>query len=423
MKHGMRLSPFFLLGPLLGCGDSSSAAEGPTPFAEHPTGLWYDTRFAPRAPLMTPEERVAMERLGHLGYTDAGREAPEEWGVTIWDHERAEDGLNLYCSGHGAEALLIDMSGTVVHRWTHPYEELPGAPPLDQAYQGAWRRLRLFEDGSLIAIHAGLAIVKVDKDSKLLWYRLLPVHHDFDVDAKGHIFVLTAVARDAAEAGGDKPILDDRIVELDEQGNVLRQISLVEALRRSHWAPMLVEPARRGGDILHANTLELLREPLRVPHSAFRPGRVLVCMRDLDAIAVVDLALEKVLWLQRGPWVHPHQPSVLPDGRLLVFDNMGNAGYSRVLAYDVAAEAIVWQYGGDPPESFFSIFSGSAQRLPGGNTLVTESYAGRAFEVTPAGEITWEFLSPHRAGAENELVAVLFDVVRVPARETSAWLH
>jgi len=35
---------------------------------------------------------------------------------------------------------------------------------------------------------------------------------------------------------------------------------------------------------------------------------------------------------------------------------------------------------------------GYAQRLPNGNTLITESSFGRFFEVTKEGEIVWEYV-------------------------------
>ena len=37
---------------------------------------------------------------------------------------------------------------------------------------------------------------------------------------------------------------------------------------------------------------------------------------------------------------------------------------------------------------------GMAQRLPNGNTLITESSFGRFFEVTSQGEIVWEYINP-----------------------------
>jgi hypothetical protein len=37
----------------------------------------------------------------------------------------------------------------------------------------------------------------------------------------------------------------------------------------------------------------------------------------------------------------------------------------------------------------------SAQRLPNGNTLITEGADGRIFELTPEHEIVWEYMSPY----------------------------
>lgn len=41
---------------------------------------------------------------------------------------------------------------------------------------------------------------------------------------------------------------------------------------------------------------------------------------------------------------------------------------------------------------------GAAQRLPNGNTLVTSTQQGHLFEVTPAGEVVWEFVNPIMKG-------------------------
>ena len=65
--------------------------------------------------------------------------------------------------------------------------------------------------------------------------------------------------------------------------------------------------------------------------------------------------------------------------------------------------------------------AGTTKRLPNGNTLITESNNGRAFEVTPAGEIVWEFFNPYRTGENNELIAALYDVVRLD-RNRFEWL-
>ena len=47
-------------------------------------------------------------------------------------------------------------------------------------------------------------------------------------------------------------------------------------------------------------------------------------------------------------------------------------------------------------DSFFSLLRGGNQRLPNGNTIITESDQGRVFEVTKDGKIVWEFYNPLR---------------------------
>ncbi len=86
--------------------------------------------------------------------------------------------------------------------------------------------------------------------------------------------------------------------------------------------------------------------------------------------------------------------SLLPDGSLLLFDNGTfrtgeSVTYSHAIEVDRPTRAITWQYRDAPPENFFTPFMGSAQRLPNGNTLVTESAFGRIFEVTRDGEVPW----------------------------------
>lgn len=107
---------------------------------------------------------------------------------------------------------------------------------------------------------------------------------------------------------------------------------------------------------------------------------------------------------------------------MLVLDNQGMENMSTVLQFDPYTREILWSYKGDEENPFFTKALGSCQRLPNGNTLITESTMGRAFEVIPEGEIVWEFYNPYRAGDNNELIATLIDVFRVPTESVDSWL-
>jgi outer membrane protein assembly factor BamB len=80
---------------------------------------------------------------------------------------------------------------------------------------------------------------------------------------------------------------------------------------------------------------------------------------------------------------------MLPNGRVLLFNN--GTEQSTVLEVDPRTDKIEWQY---TAPGFFSEKRGSNQRLANGNTLITESDRGRVFEVTPEGEVVWEFVNP-----------------------------
>jgi hypothetical protein len=61
----------------------------------------------------------------------------------------------------------------------------------------------------------------------------------------------------------------------------------------------------------------------------------------------------------------------------------------------MVTKKIEWLY--DPGDyRFFTSGRGSNQRLPNGNTLITESNKGIAFELSPTGRIVWQFNNPKK---------------------------
>ena len=89
-----------------------------------------------------------------------------------------------------------------------------------------------------------------------------------------------------------------------------------------------------------------------------------------------------------------HDPSMLENGNILVFDNGVRTRRSRIVELDPLTREIVWTFEGDPPAEFYSIQMGACQGLANGNVLVTESQKGRAFETTRDHQVVWEFFNP-----------------------------
>ena len=137
----------------------------------------------------------------------------------------------------------------------------------------------------------------------------------------------------------------------------------------------------------------------------------------LALVALVLLAQSKPdVLVVRGGRIVPISGPEIENGMILILDNQGRGdGRSRVLEIDPLTQRVVWSYEGDDAHPFFTRFNGSVQRLRNGDTLIVESDGGRAFEVDEGRRIVWEFFNPHRAGKDGELIASLFDLMRIDA--------
>jgi outer membrane protein assembly factor BamB len=129
-------------------------------------------------------------------------------------------------------------------------------------------------------------------------------------------------------------------------------------------------------------------------------GNVMTTCLYFDSILIIDKNTGDIKWRWgKGELAHPHNPNILDNGNILVFDNglhrpMSYPSYSRVLEIEPESGKIVWEYKDKIPWNFYSSFISGAQRLPNGNTLICEGAKGRFFEVTREGETVWEYRNP-----------------------------
>ncbi len=356
-------------------------------------------------------------------------------GVTLHDEARAQPGFTLYSSGEVQTAYLMAMNGDVLHQWHIPFSQIwnnssPVKSPRgdDQVFL---RHTHLLPNGDLLGIFEGIGdtpygygMVKIDKDSKVLWASLDSFHHDLDVGPDGKIYGLTHTIRTNVIEQfkhAAPPRLDDFVVVLGPDGKELKKVSIMDAVLKSPYARMLARAvwyAKDDGDYLHTNAIELIDDRKAAVFAFGKAGQVLISMRELGngTLAVLDLDTETITWAQQGSWLGQHDPDILPNGDILLFDNAGHFspfGSSRVMEFDPRTEAVRWSYVGSKEHPFESILRSGQERLANGNTLITESDGGRLFEVTEAGEIVWEFRNPVRGGDQGEYTPILSNAARI----------
>lgn len=360
------------------------------------------------------EQRTKYTNVERLDFWSPAR--TEKTGVTINDATKTQKGLTLYSSGDGPHAVLVDMDGNIVHEWRMPFSEIhdetsPIPNPQKDDFMH-WHTAKMAPDGGLIVQYTaagdtpyGYGMAKIDRDSKPVWKYLGTAHHDFSIAPDGRIYALTQEFRFNTYANRKQltpPRLDDFAVILSPEGKEIKRVSILDALINSSFANMVdFTPYFSNEDVLHTNTIQLITEETAQNFAKGKAGDVVLSFRDLGIIAVLDMDAEKVVWATRGPWLGQHDPDVLPNGDILLFDNQGQladpqAGQSRILQINPETNGITWEYKGTAEQKFDSNIRADQQRLANGNTLITESSGGRLLEVTPEGEIVWEYHNPIR---------------------------
>ncbi|MBD3366838.1 MAG: hypothetical protein GF405_01535, partial [Candidatus Eisenbacteria bacterium] len=268
-------------------------------------GDWREVSFEEQQSL-TPEQEAEIERLRSIGYLSGKEPVPLQSGVTVYNRDRTYDGLNFYTTGDVPGAVLMDMEGRILHKWAYSYLDAwvgsPNRPQLRPSPKGSgfWRRAHLFRNGDVLAVFDGLAIMKVDRYSNLLWVSFGGFHHDLHVMPDGRIYVLTREAHIVPWYNPDDPVLEDFVAVLDSDGRELERVSVLEAIAESEFASVL-DDAEPKGDLLHSNTVEVLDGRLEDRLPAFRDGNVLVTVRELDLVIVINMETALVEWaLQDG---------------------------------------------------------------------------------------------------------------------------
>ena len=414
-----------VLGSLLLAATIASVSSCTSPESRETTETNQTSPVATTGAPESEDQAALIEELESLGYLGSDEsvlvDETANGPVTVYDRDRTWDGLNIYVSGHANAVFLADMEGRVLHTWR---KEFAGLWPLLDRYKAneapLLRRFYAYPDGDLLAIFEGAGIIRLDRASNLLWAIQNNAHHDLEI-VGDEIYVLTREAHIVPRVFANTPLLEDYIDILDNDGNRLRRVSLLEAYENSPFRDNLYRLAneetenRTKGDLFHTNTLEIFDGALEHLDPMYAQGNALVSFRNIDTIAIVDMESESIAWEARGIWATQHQPTLLEDGSILFFDNNSRETSSRVIRLDPASGEILWTYEGDPPNSFFSECCGSVQALPNGNILVTSTQRGRAFSLKgQSDQIVWQFENPHFKDANKRYVHYLFDLVRLP---------
>ncbi len=404
---------------------------------------------------------LATTCLATTGLVKTAAAAPSVYptGVTRYDPTTAYN-TDVLFTGADNKTYLIDMNGHVLHSWD--YMGFP-AKMLDPALAGGAKgvvgvqlsSVPVTKSSADIGVVPGMpALFRnktfgfVDWSGKTLWSwgdeapgGAALQHHDWNRLPNGHTLILCNLMH-TIPGFGTRKMLDDVIYDVDAKGKTVWSWTASQHLAEFGFTPaeLKLVYAAPTPDFLHVNDMEVLGPNKwdKAGDSRFAPDNIMISSRDANFTIIIDRKTGQVVWRigpdypARSPFrpdVVPgpinqisgqHNPHIIPEGLpgagdVLMFDNQGQAGYpaaplqllggSRVLEIDPVKKQIVWLYSGlssgQQSFVFFSPFISSVQRLPNGNTLIDEGIDGRFFQVTPQGDIVWEYVSPFLGAAPD----------------------
>lgn len=365
-----------------------------------------------------------LEKLASLPYTDWSGPAADvvKNGVTQFDRQKAFDGLNLYNSRNLSKAHLMDMNGKIIHTWAVPGKD-------------SWHTIKALKEGDLLALVKDRKVIRLGWDSGVKWEYKGNFHHEIVVSSNGLIYLPTRRVEFWKTTDFQIPVVKEYLTVLSQDGTFVKEIDLFDALNPMipeqkirdirAWAQTngvdreltdqvtkhLVWWENKAADTFHLNSIELIERS--VPSIAEK-GDFLLSIRELNLICIFREGTGKLVWTWGPAEIQrQHHATLLDNGHILLFDNGIERGYSRVIEIDPATKRIVWEYRTPEAKDFFSFRRGAAQRIPNGNTLITESDRGRAFEVSPDGKIVWEFFNPD-VHPKNKKRAIIYRLTRIP---------
>ena len=258
----------------------------------------------------------------------------------------------------------------------------------------------------------------------------------------------------------DKQILDDVFCEVDWEGNIVWEWSVADHFRELDFSDAAKNALFRNpnqhftrngelSDFMHINCVSYLgpNKWYDAGDERFKPTNLIWDSREAGLLAITDKDTGKIVWKvgpnytaskeerRIGIIVGPHHTHMVPkglpgEGNILIFDNGGWSGYgapndfsfdgtkvnrrdySRALEIDPTTLKVVWEFKGRDytkgmmpmlqDTALYSQLISCCQRLPNGNTLITEGSFCRLMEVTPDKEVVWEYRAPFDNYSENQ---------------------
>lgn len=296
------------------------------------------------------------------------------YSVVTWIPSKTWNGTTFFGNAQTGQIVEVNMKGEVVFRY-----QFPNGGTIHPSIAGVMvvpgSNDVLF---SVVNPESARGAYEVNMQGQLVWsYVNKTVSHDAVRLPNGD----TVIAAAHAEDYSNWPYTQAEVIEVNPQGQIV-------------WAWHAKQDYANNPAYANIRSTDFgywthTNDALRLPD-----GTTVISLRNFNLTVIVD-STGKVLKQfddpcvfgcgQKGYIIEPHSPLPLPNGNYLI----NEPSVSRADEFNPSTQRIAFQWPQGGRQSGIVLFVRASQRLPDGNTLVTDS-DGQIFEVTSRGQIVWQ---------------------------------
>jgi hypothetical protein len=270
----------------------------------------------------------------------------------------------------------------------------------------------LTADGGLIFQGENAPLVKIDKNSQLVWQNQEDVfHHSIKQDHEGNFWVpshLYPYQIDqkyvGLEFGNYK---DDAITKISADGKILFHKSVGKILLEHNFRlfkggnPLVTDP-------IHLNDIE----PVLSDGPHWKRGDIFVSLRNQSMIILYRPSTNKIIWKGVGHTDAQHDVDILDDHRISIFNNNAKTFFDGEQV-DGNNEVVIYDFKTDSYSKYFdeslkqydvrTISEGRSHILDNNDLFIEEQNYGRLLYFNKDTSLQWQYVNR----ADNGTVYIL----------------
>jgi hypothetical protein len=292
----------------------------------------------------------------------------------------------------------------VIYEWKPDFDQIKKIPFKEN---NGWQKYNksvfntthplLSPDGSVVFHSLESPLVKIDKNSKILWILNGGFNHSLEHDAEGDIWVASTPGHSKSFSFLDN-YDDNAITKVSPNGKILFKKSVAEILLENGYRGLLLGTGGYSKDLIHINDIQ----PALSTTNYWMKDDLLISLRSISTVLLYRPATNKIIWLKTGPWLRQHDVDFIDSRRIGVFGNniIQNElnvklidGHNEEYIYDFKTDAITTPYTEFLKNAKVSTpFEGRSDILANGDLFIEETGKFRLLRGD-SKSIKWQFVS------------------------------